>query len=109
MSDHKYYNLSIEETAELISGDLQKGLSEEEAKNRFLRFGPNRLEEKKAISPLKIFLEQFQGFNIWVLVGAALVSGFLREWVDASAILATGLSFAITLAVVYLPFFQINF
>jgi len=88
MTENKYYNLSSEETAELISGDLQKGLSEEEAKNRFLRFGPNRLEEKKAISPLKIFLEQFQDFIIWVLIGAALVSGFLREWVDASAILA---------------------
>jgi Ca2+-transporting ATPase len=33
-------------------------------------------------------LEQFQDFIVWILIGAALVSGFLQEWVDALAIIA---------------------
>jgi len=37
---------------------------------------------------LSIFVSQFRDFIIWVLIGAALVSGFLQEWVDAIAIVA---------------------
>jgi Ca2+-transporting ATPase len=36
----------------------------------------------------KLFLAQFTSLIIWVLIGAAVISGLLREWVDAGAILA---------------------
>ena len=63
-------------------------MSETEAESRLKKYGPNQLKEKKGKSPFVIFLEQFQDFIVWVLVGAALVSGFLKEWVDALAIVA---------------------
>ncbi|MDD5044426.1 MAG: calcium-translocating P-type ATPase, SERCA-type [Candidatus Omnitrophica bacterium] len=88
MEKNKFYHLTAEKTAALLKSDLNLGLNAEEAKKRFLEFGPNQLKEKKAISPFRIFFEQFQDFIIWVLIGAALVSGFLKEWVDALAIIA---------------------
>jgi len=71
-----------------LSTDLKRGLSRAEAGKRLTEQGPNELQEKKGRSLLSIFFEQFKGLIIWVLIGAALVSGFLKEWVDALAILA---------------------
>lgn len=68
--------------------DLKEGLSPEEARKRLARFGPNALKEKVGVSPLAMFFGQFNDFIIWILIGAALVSGFMREWVDALAIVA---------------------
>ncbi len=73
--------------ADELGTDINKGLSEEEVKLRREKFGPNQLTEKKGRSALSIFLDQFKDFMIWVLIGAALVSGFLKEWVDAIAII----------------------
>jgi len=88
MDKEIFYNLTIEDVVKRLSSDLKLGLSESEAARRLAEFGKNELLEKKAVSPLSIFIEQFQDLIIWVLIGAALVSGFLREWVDALAIVA---------------------
>ncbi len=59
------------------------------ARERMSSFGPNRLEASGRPSNLKIFLSQFNDFMIWVLLVAALVSGFiLKELTDAIAITA---------------------
>jgi len=84
----KWWALDIEGTAKALETDLFRGLSQQEVKLRLEKFGPNQLKEKKGHSALAIFLEQFQDFIIWVLIAAALVSGFLKEWVDALAIVA---------------------
>ena len=63
-----------------------EGLSAETAAKRLNELGPNRLEEGKKRSVLSIFLGQFKDFMIWVLIAAALISGFLGEWVDACII-----------------------
>ncbi|MDD5428723.1 MAG: calcium-transporting P-type ATPase, PMR1-type [Candidatus Omnitrophica bacterium] len=83
-----FYQLSAEKTAGILRTDISSGLSEAEAKKRIGEFGYNRLKEKKLTGPLTIFLQQFRDFIIWILIGAALVSGFLQEWVDAIAIIA---------------------
>ncbi len=88
MNEKKIYNLAIEEIPLALESNLDSGLSSTEANNRLTKFGPNQLKEKKPVSPLKIFLSQFQDLIIWILIGAALVSGFLKEWVDALAIIA---------------------
>jgi Ca2+-transporting ATPase len=82
------YRLTVEETAKTLRGDPRTGLSGDEARRRLGEFGRNELQERKGTTPLQIFIEQFQDFVIWVLIGAALVSGFLQEWVDALAIVA---------------------
>lgn len=84
----QWWQIDIEKAAKNLEADLSAGLNSQEATGRLAKYGPNQLQEKKAISPWKIFLGQFEDFIIWVLVGAAVVSGFLQEWVDALAIVA---------------------
>ena len=84
----QWWHLNIDEVAGALGGDLSLGLASAEAEARLKKYGPNQLKEKKGTSPLIIFLEQFQNFIVWILIGAALVSGFLKEWVDALAIVA---------------------
>jgi Ca2+-transporting ATPase len=86
--EEKFYNLTVQEVCEALKVNLETGLSDDEAKERLLKFGPNELLEKKSNGPLGIFLDQFKDFIIWVLIAAALISGFLSEWVDALAIIA---------------------
>jgi P-type Ca2+ transporter type 2C len=83
-----WWHLDIQETAQTLETDLAAGLSEAEVRSRLARFGPNSLREEKGRGRWRIFLDQFGDFIIWVLVGAAVVSGFLQEWVDALAIIA---------------------
>ncbi|MDD4954540.1 MAG: calcium-transporting P-type ATPase, PMR1-type [Candidatus Omnitrophica bacterium] len=87
-NSRNFYNLSIEETANILGTSFEAGLTAECAAKLLVEFGPNQLEEKKKISPWQIFFEQFKDFIVLVLMGAAIVSGFLGEWVDALAIIA---------------------
>ncbi|MEW6380313.1 MAG: calcium-transporting P-type ATPase, PMR1-type [bacterium] len=82
----QWWQLDTNELRNLLTTDLLSGLSQQEAGIRLDKYGPNQLQEKKGPGPLWIFLEQFRDFIVWVLIGAALVSGFLKEWVDALAI-----------------------
>jgi P-type Ca2+ transporter type 2C len=86
--DKRYWQCDAGELESLLGTSASSGLSDTDAAERFARFGPNQLREKKGRSPLGQFLDQFKDFIIWVLIGAALVSGFLKEWVDALAIIA---------------------
>jgi Ca2+-transporting ATPase len=64
----------------------EKGLSSSEAKKRLEKYGPNILEEKEKISPLKIFLSQFSSAIVWILIGAIVISLFIGEAIDAIVI-----------------------
>jgi Ca2+-transporting ATPase len=84
----QWWHLDIQEMARILKTDLAGGLAESENKVRLAHYGPNTLREGKGRSRLKIFIGQFADFIIWVLVGAAFVSGFLQEWLDSLAIIA---------------------
>ncbi|ERI91272.1 putative calcium-translocating P-type ATPase, PMCA-type [Clostridiales bacterium oral taxon 876 str. F0540] len=66
---------------------LMKGLTKNEAEKRLKTYGPNQLENKKSISPIKIFLSQFNDFIVWVLIAATIISGIMGEKADAITIL----------------------
>lgn len=63
------------------------GLTSSQAKTRLAEHGPNQfvLGEKKTV--FSILLAQFGNMMIWVLIAAAVISGLVGEWVDASIIL----------------------
>jgi Ca2+-transporting ATPase len=83
----KFHTLSANAALKEL-GSSERGLSEEEARARLAQFGPNALREKKRKSPILMFLGEFTDLLIIILIIAALVSGFLGEWLDAYAILA---------------------
>lgn len=67
--------------------ELFSGLSSLEAERRLKKYGQNVLEQKEKISPIRIFLQQFNDFIIWVLIAATAISGFMGEKADAITIL----------------------
>ena len=79
------------ESVNIVFESLQttsKGLSTEEVSSRLIKYGPNRLPEPKALSPLLRFFYQFHNVLIYVLMAACAVTAMLEQWVDASVILA---------------------
>lgn len=83
-----WHTLSEEQLKQELQSDSDTGLTTGEARQRLATVGPNELPEPAPPSPLKIFLRQFSSLIIWVLIGAAAVSGLLEDWIDAGAILA---------------------
>jgi len=64
-----------------------QGLSDIQAAHRLAVEGPNVLPEAAPVSLVRLFVGQFSNVMIGVLAGAALISGWLGEWIDATAIL----------------------
>ena len=68
--------------------DPEAGLGADEAGRRQQSEGFNELPEAPPPSLVKLFLSQFTSVIVWVLIGAAVISGLLEDWIDAAAILA---------------------
>jgi Mg2+-importing ATPase len=64
------------------------GLTTAEAARRLDRYGANSVEDRSEATALRLLLRQFESPLVLILVFAALVSLVVREWVDASIILA---------------------
>jgi len=64
----------------------EEGLSDSEAKKRLAEYGPNEIKEKKKISPVKIFINQFKSFMVAILIAAVAISAFIGETLDAVVI-----------------------
>lgn len=80
-----WHAMSVEEVIRVLETG-RGGLTEEEAKARLERYGPNELRQIEPISPLSIFLGQFRDFLIWILIVAVIVSFFLGDVLDSIAI-----------------------
>jgi len=84
----RWHARPVEELAVELRADLGAGLAEDEVQRRREQSGWNELPEAPPVSWLKLLLSQFTSIIIWVLIGAAVVSGLLEDWLDAAAILA---------------------
>ncbi len=82
-----WHTLSPAGTAQALHSDAERGLSEAEVAHRAAHYGPNALREKRARSRWRMLLDQFSDFMIIVLIGAAIVSGFVGDIEDTIAIL----------------------
>ena len=83
-----WHALEVDELSRALHSDTERGLTAAEAAARLAQHGPNELPQAPPASPLKLFLGQFSSLIVWVLIGAAIVSGLLQEWIDAAAIIA---------------------
>ena len=62
------------------------GLSTAEAEERLRAWGPNQIEDERAVHPTTILLRQFRSPLIYILIIAAAVTIALDEYVDAAVI-----------------------
>lgn len=83
-----WYAWQAADLADELQTDLENGLPVDEATGRQTQEGPNELPDAPPPSLLTLFLSQFTSLIVWVLIGAAIVSGLLEDWIDAAAILA---------------------
>ncbi len=83
-----WYARLVDDLGREFGLDLTHGLPEAEAAERLSRHGPNELPEAPPPSPWSILGAQFTSLIVCVLIGAAIISGLLGEWVDTGAILA---------------------
>lgn len=74
------------------------GLSEHDAQDRLAKNGFNEIDHEHKATVIQIALDQFTSPLIFILVGASILTGFLREWIDMVVIIVailinTGLGF----------------
>jgi P-type Ca2+ transporter type 2C len=83
-----WHTSSPDALAAALHTSFDGGLSDHEARQRLQQEGFNELPEAPPPSLVKLFLSQFTSVIVWVLIGAAVISGLLEDWIDAVAILA---------------------
>ncbi len=88
ISADELYQGQVDGLISRLQTNTEVGLSEAEAARRLEHYGPNRLEETKGESLLVKFLNQFKDFMTLILIVAAIISGFMGDWVEAVVIIA---------------------
>ena len=88
------FNASADELLQAL-GSSSSGLTSARAREHLLQSSANRLLSHRGFAGLRLLLRQFTSPIILILIGAAILSGFLRDSVDAGIIigivLASGL------------------
>jgi cation-transporting P-type ATPase F len=82
------HHTQTDEVPGLLQTDPQKGLDRLEVEARQQRFGPNSIPVRGGVVWWMQLLLQFHQPLVYILLAAALITMFLREWIDASVILA---------------------
>ncbi|WP_291781726.1 HAD-IC family P-type ATPase [Cecembia sp.] len=80
--EKEWHTVESEEVLELLKTSTE-GLSHEEAKQRLVKFGPNKLPEKVKINIWKIVFSQLINPLIFILIAASIASVLIGEGNDA--------------------------
>lgn len=72
-----WHTLDVDKSLRILDSDRQTGLTNEQVKERFQKYGPNELEESAGRNSWDILLDQFKNIMLLMLIGVAFVSGFL--------------------------------
>lgn len=83
-----WYSKSKEAVLEELKVDPAAGLSSAEAVGRLEKNGPNQLKGKPKKSMIALFFAQLKDMLIYVLLGAAVITVIVGEYMDAVIILA---------------------
>ena len=83
-----WHSLTVEESVAALESSKEDGLTSDEVTRRQQQYGPNELKEAPPKTIWAKLWAQFNDFVIWLLIGAAVISAVLGEWVEAGAIMA---------------------
>lgn len=86
-STTSYHAKSIDESIEILKTNISSGLSDTEAQQRLVTYGPNQLKAQKRKSIFRMFLSQLQDTLIYVLFVAVVITMFMGEYLDGIIII----------------------
>ncbi|MBD2410616.1 magnesium-transporting ATPase [Nostoc calcicola FACHB-389] len=72
-----WHSLDVDKALDLLDSNADSGLTPEDIQQRLQKYGPNELEETAGRSAWEILLDQFKNIMLLMLIGVALISGFL--------------------------------
>ena len=72
-----WHSLEVDKALDLLDSNAESGLTPQEIQQRLQKYGPNELEETAGRSTWEILLDQFKNIMLLMLIGVALISGFL--------------------------------
>ncbi|WGV25441.1 cation-translocating P-type ATPase [Halotia branconii] len=72
-----WHSLEINKALDLLDSNADSGLTSSKVEQHFQKYGPNELEEHGGRSTWEILLDQFKNIMLLMLIGVALISGFL--------------------------------
>lgn len=82
------HTLAAEDLATRLDVRSNFGLTSEQARQRWVQYGPNRLPEAPPRSAWLVLFGQFKSILILILIGAALLAALIGNVKDAVIILA---------------------
>jgi P-type Mg2+ transporter len=82
-----YWSLATEELLSSLHSS-KTGLQPADAEQRLKQYGPNSIRTQQQATALRLLLRQFESPLVLILIFAAIVSGVVGEWIDASIVLA---------------------
>ncbi|MEA3350895.1 MAG: cation-transporting P-type ATPase, partial [Chloroflexota bacterium] len=82
-----WHALTAKKVIEKLGISQKEGLTSKQAKNRLEHYGPNKLQEAPPTTLWQMLLAQFDDFVVLLLIGAAIISALLGDWVEAAAIM----------------------
>jgi P-type Ca2+ transporter type 2C len=80
--------VGVEQVAEALDTDLERGLDPGEAAQRLALHGPNELVERAPVNPVAVLVRQFTSAMIIVLLAAAGITALIGHLQDTVVILA---------------------
>ena len=83
---NNFYSKTKEEVIKELDSS-RAGLTNKEAKKRLEKYGKNIIKKTHKLRPLKILLEQFKSFLIYILIIAIIISFLIGNMVDGFVIL----------------------
>jgi Mg2+-importing ATPase len=83
----EYWNLAPEQLLSTLHAS-KIGLQPADAEQRLKQYGLNTIRAQQQATALRLLLSQFKSPLVLILIFAAIVSGIVNEWVDASIVLA---------------------
>ena len=99
-SEPLWHTLTVQDTVHTLTSHADSGLAPDEAARRLATSGPNELIERGSRSPWQLLWEQLTAVMVLILIAAAVLSLFLGKYLEAGAIGAIVILFAL------LGFFQ---
>ena len=75
-----WFNKSVDDISKELDSNLTSGLSTVEAKKRLEKYGENKLKSSTQKSILQLFFSQINDVMIYILIIAAIISAFMKEY-----------------------------